>query len=111
MFAQIVNLTPLILIEKIAGREGFDKWVGEQLLKCKVTVFSLWHSFKDGQITRSELIKKVETGPKEDMRTLFKAGAAHEDCMNKTKATCIDFFNRFDMLWVFVYTSTPENCN
>lgn len=97
--------------EKIAGREGFDKWVGEQLLKCKVTVFSLWHSFKEGEITRSELISKIEAGPQEDLRTLLKAGAAHEDCRNKTKSTCSDFFHRFDKLWVFVYTENVEPTN
>ena len=97
--------------EKIASREGFDKWVGEQLLQCKITIFSLWHSFKDGDITRSELIRKIEEGPKGELKTLLKAGAAHEDCMNKTKATCIDFFNRFDMLWVFVYSENVEPTN
>ncbi len=97
--------------EKIAGREGFDKWVGEQLLKCKVTVFSLWHSFKDGEITRNELISKIEAGPKEDLKTLLKAGTAHEDCQNKTKSTCSDFFHRFDKLWVFVYTENVEPTN
>jgi len=97
--------------EKIASRENFDKWVGDQLLKCKDAVFTLWHSFKDGEITRSELIRKIEAGPKEDLRTLLKAGAAHEDCINKTKATCIDFLNRFDMLWVFIYTENVEPTN
>jgi transposase len=97
--------------EKIADREGFDKWVGEQLLRCKDTVFDLWHRLKDGRITRNELIRQIEAGPKEEMRVLFKAGAAHEGCRNKTRATCNDFFNRFDQLWVFVYTENIEPTN
>jgi len=97
--------------EKIGDREGFDKWIGESLLERKKEVFDLWHQFKAGQIVRNELIKQIENGPKEDMRILLKAGAAHEECCNKTKATCIDFFNHFDMLWVFVYTENVEPTN
>lgn len=97
--------------EKIAGREGFDKSVGEELLECKRVVFNLWHHFKDGKITRDELIRGIEEGPKENMRLLLKIGAVHEDCQNKTKATCIDFYNRFDMLWMFVYKENIEPTN
>ncbi len=97
--------------EKIASREGFDKIVGEMLLKCKEEVFKFWHHFKDGEITRDEFIKKIEEGPKEDMKLWFKAGIIHEDCQNKTKATCMDFYNRFDMLWVFVYKENIEPTN
>ncbi len=93
--------------EKVAARDGFDKWVGQQLLECKSRVFALWHNFKDGKIKRCELIIRIEAGPKEDMRVLLKAGA-HEDCRNKTKATCTDFFNRFNTLWTFVYTENVE---
>lgn len=96
--------------EKIASREGFDQVVGKELLKCKEIVFNLWHNFKDGQITRDELITKIE-GPKEDMRLWLKIGAVHEDCYNKTKATCRDFYGRFDMLWLFVYQENIEPTN
>jgi transposase len=97
--------------EKIAGRDGFDKVIGETLLECKTKIFDLWHQFKDGHIIREELIKSIETGPKEDVKVLLKAGALHEDCRNKTKATCIDFLSRFDMLWVFVYKDGVEPTN
>lgn len=97
--------------EKIATRGGFDKLVGEQLLKCKSSVFDLWHSFKSCQICRDELIDQIEAGPKEDMRLWLKAGVVYEDSQPKTKATCGDFLNRFDMLWVFVYTEGVEPTN
>jgi hypothetical protein len=96
---------------KIASREGFDKLIGEKLLDCKTTIFDLWHQFKDGYILRDELIGKIEVGPKEDVKVLLKAGAIHEDCQNKTKATCMDFLNRFDMLWLFVYAEGVEPTN
>jgi transposase len=97
--------------EKIASRKGFDKTVGEMLLQCKEVVFDLWHDFKDGKITRDDLIRKIEEGPKEDIKLWFKVGVAHEDCHNKTKATCMDFYNRFDMLWIFVYKENIEPTN
>lgn len=97
--------------EKIAGRNGFDKWVGENLLECKTTIFNLWHHFKDSCITRNELIAHIEAGPKEAVKVLLKAGIMHEDSQNKTKATCLDFLNRFDMLWFFVYKEGVEPTN
>lgn len=97
--------------EKIASRDGFDKFIGRKLLECKTTIFDIWHQFKDGHIARDELIKKIEAGPKDDVKILLKAGAAHEDTRNKTKATCIDFLNRFDMMWVFIYMDGFEPTN
>lgn len=98
--------------EKIAGREGeVDKWIGQKLLACKECVFGLWHRFKDHLIARNELIEQIENGPKEDLRVLLKAGAIHDDCCNKTKATCGDFYTRFDNLWVFVYQEGVEPTN
>jgi hypothetical protein len=68
--------------------------IGESLLDCKKVIFDWWHQFKNGHINRTELIGAIEAGPKEDLRVLLKAGAAHEDCVNKTKATCIDYLTR-----------------
>ena len=64
-----------------------------------------------GQIQRDELIDLIEAGPKEDMKLWLKAGIVHEDSQAKTKATCGDFSNRFDMLWVFVYREDVEPTN
>jgi hypothetical protein len=94
--------------EKISGREGMDQWIGENILDCKKNIFDLWHQFKNGQIGREKLIEKIGKGPKENLRVLLKAGAAHPDCCNKTKATCADFFFRFDMLWLFIYQEGVE---
>jgi transposase len=97
--------------EKIASRDGFDKWVGDMLLEQKKIVFDLWHQFKDGLIARSELIKQIEEGPKGKVKALLKAGVAHENCRNRTKATCTDFLNRFDTLWFFIYNENVEPTN
>ena len=85
--------------------------LGEELLARKTTLFDLWHQFKSGHIVRDDLIRKIESGPKEDVRVLLKAGAVHKECQNKTKATCTDFLNRFDALWVFVYADGVEPTN
>lgn len=96
--------------EKIASRIGLDKWLGEQLLSCKKQVFEIWHNFKDGYLTREELIVKIEV-IKEDIRLLFKVGACHEETSNKTKATCTDYLIHFDKLWLFVYMENIEPTN
>lgn len=97
--------------EKIAGRDGADKLIGEELLERKKAIFDLWHQFKDGRIAREELIRRIEAGPKEDVKVLLKAGAIHENSQDKTKATCIDFLNHFEMLWVFIYKDGIEPTN
>lgn len=97
--------------EKIASRDGFDKLIGERLLECKKAIFDLWHQFKEGYILRNELIEKIEADLKEDVKVLLKAGAIHEDSKNKTKATCLDFLKRFDMMWLFIYMEGVEPTN
>jgi transposase len=97
--------------EQIASREGVDKFIGTNLLECKKVVFDLWHQLKAKQIDRSTLIQQIEGGPKDQMNLLLKMGAAHEDCRSKTRATCIDFYNRFESLWIFVYTEGVEPTN
>lgn len=96
--------------EKIASRNGLDKWLGEKLLGSKAQVFELWHHFKDGDFTRKELIIKVED-IKEEIRLLFKIGACHEETYNKTKATCADYLTHFDELWLFIYKENIEPTN
>lgn len=97
--------------EKISIRDGFDKIVGDQLLKCKSEVFDLWHRFKADQIKRSELIQYIENGPKKDLEIWLKAGFIHEDTLTKTKATCGNFLNRFKDMWLFVYKEGVEPTN
>jgi transposase len=96
--------------EKIASRIGLDKWIGEELLGRKKQVFEIWHHFKDGYLTREELIVKIE-GVKEDIKLLFKVGGCHEETSNKTKATCTDYLVHFDNLWLFVYMEGIEPTN
>ena len=45
------------------------------------------------------------------MRLFLKLGAVGEGCSNKTKATCLDFYNRFDSLWTFIYVEGIEPTN
>ena len=66
-------------------------------------MFQHWHAFKNGEIERPELIGRIESGVKENVRTLLKLGCVNQHCHTKTQATCIDFLNQFDSLWVFLY--------
>jgi len=97
--------------EKIASRGGTDKTIGDILLSCKTMVFDLWHKFKDDQINREELIKLIEKGPKIDTELAFKMALIVEDVTKKTKATCLDFLNRYENLWTFIYAEGVEPTN
>ncbi len=97
--------------EKIALRGKADKMIGDILLDCKTIVFNLWHKFKNDEINRQELIKLIEEGPKKDTELALKMSLIIEEVTNKTKATCLNFLNRYENLWTFVYTKGVEPTN
>lgn len=97
--------------EKISEREEMDAWIGARLKECSKEMFRYWHSFRNGEIDRGELISKIEPDLKENVRTLLKLGSIQQECHKKTQATCTDFFNRFDSLWVFLYQEGVEPTN
>ena len=96
---------------KIAERTEVDTWIGNRLQECSKELFRHWHRFREGTILREELIKTVEAEVKEKVRVLLKLGAIHQDCDRKTQATCFDFFDRFDSLWLFLYHENVEPTN
>ena len=97
--------------EKIAGRNEIDAWIGNRLKECSKEMFKYWHAFKNVEIQRTDLINIMEKGVKEDVRTLLKLGSMHQGCHKKTKATCFDFFKRFESLWAFLYQEDLEPTN
>jgi transposase len=97
--------------KKIAERAEVDAWIGNRLQECSKELFHHWHRFCEGVVTREELIKTIETGVKEKVRMLLKLGAIHQDCDRRTLATCFDFFDRFDSLWLFLYHENVEPTN
>ena len=97
--------------EKISERGEIDSWIGSRLKECSKEMFQHWHAFKNCEIERIELINKIEKGVKETVKVLLKLGSIHQDCHTKTQATCIDFFNQFDSLWIFLYQDGVEPTN
>jgi transposase len=97
--------------EKILSREGLDKWIGERLKGCLKEIFNLWHQFKNKEFDRRLLIQKFEEGLKDEMRMLLKIGAIGVGIGNKTHATCLDFYDRFENLWTFIYEERVEPTN
>ena len=97
--------------QKISERGGIDEAIGEELKKCADDLFRIWNEFKGGLFSRTVLIERFEEGIIEDVKVLLKAGAMHEETHSKTKATCVDFFDKFDSLWVFLYEEGVEPTN
>lgn len=97
--------------EKISERAEIDAWIGNRLKECSKEIFHHWHKFKNGELSREELINIIEADVKNKVQVLLKLGAVHQDCHKKTQATCLDFFNRFDSLWLFLYNEGVEPTN
>lgn len=96
---------------KISERDGINKFIGEELLKQSEAMFVIWHQFRDGEISRRELQRRIETEVKPSVETLLKFGAIDSGVTKKTQATCLDLLNRFASLWVFVYQEGVEPTN
>lgn len=97
--------------QKISERGGMDEAFGEELKKCADDVFQKWNEFQEGLFSREVLIEHFEKEIMEDVKVLLKAGAVHEETHSKTKATCLDFFDKFNSLWVFLYEEGVEPTN
>jgi hypothetical protein len=44
----------------MSERVGVSAQIGESLLAQEKKLFNLWHQFRNGQLTRSELVQVVE---------------------------------------------------
>jgi transposase len=97
--------------EKIAERGEIDAWIGNRLKESSKEMFHSWTLFKNGEIDRKELISRVENGAKKRTESLLKLGGIHQKCHRKTRATCLNFFERFSCLWIFLYQEGVEPTN
>lgn len=97
--------------EKIEGRSGFDKLVGDYLKKEMGGVFKVWHSYKDGEISFIETREKIESQHVESVRTLLKIGATASNVASKTQNTCGNLLKSFASMWTFLKYEGVEPTN
>lgn len=93
---------------KLAERKGIAKEVGEAGLAVQKQVFALWHQFREGGLTREQLIETFDPLEKELVRILSR-GAHSKD--KKTVRFCNRLFRDEEALWTFVRVKGIEPTN
>jgi len=104
--------------EAMARRDNPSARVGEELCGATLAMFSVWHDFKRGKLTRGEL-RAAFFEPRGDperrifldrVRDLLKGGASCEH--SATAGTCRDLLERhWDALWTFIKVDGVEPTN
>jgi transposase len=101
---------------QIAERSGVSKSLREALLKQEKSIFELWHRFREGKITRSELMPEME-GLRLQIKTLLSEGAAYPIAhrentpLAKTVRTCRRLLTLEPAMWLFVSLEGVEPTN
>lgn len=97
--------------EKIEGRGDFDQTVGDYLKTEMDGVFKLWHSFKDGTISHTEMRGEVESRHVVGMKVLLEIGATAANVTSKTQNTCDNLLKDFTYMWTFLKHEEVEPTN
>jgi transposase len=97
--------------EKIAGRGDFDAVLGDYLKKEMDGVFKIWHSFKDAEISRTEMREKIENQHIASMKVLLEIGTKALNVSSKTQNTCDNLLKDFPSMWTFLKYEGIEPTN
>jgi len=94
--------------EKKIELGGEAKELGERWLAEQKTVFELWHRFKAGQCTRTELQERL-TEPIEALGDLLSEGIGSRDA--SLSGYCQRLLDRYPMYWLFASAEGVEPTN
>lgn len=94
--------------QALIDRGGHGRPIGKGLLKASDRIFRLWHCFKRGEITRSQLWCDTET-----FRTRWRvlAERATSGGHKKARALSRDLLRQWDALWTFLQVEGVEPTN
>jgi transposase len=94
--------------QALVERGGESKIVGQMLLARLKTVFSFWHRFREGALSRFELQTAMRS-PQEEVVTLLEIGTllGHRE----TRRTCQNILKVKQALWTFVDQEGVEPTN
>lgn len=91
-----------------AERDGPARTFGRELLDCTAIVFAYWGDFKQGLLTRAELIARMAPVRADFERTL--RGAIDAD-IEGLSGSCANIWEHRSALWTFVDTHGVEPTN
>ena len=94
--------------QKLVDRGGDSKDIGEMGLGAVEVIFPLWHSFRGGGLSRSQLQREIVL-IRQTLREWLERGCACED--SKTAAFCENVLALEPALWTFVRKEGVEPTN
>jgi transposase len=80
-------------------RDGPAGDIGRELLTLTSLLFSYWHAFKSGELSRQELRHRMRPIARDVERVLERGAAADID---RLSGSCADILAHRDALWTFV---------
>jgi transposase len=89
-------------------RDGPAGAIGRELLDCAALVFEYWHGFKDGHLTRDELVTWMRPLERQLEAVLERAVAAG---IPRLSGSCANILAHKDALWTFVTHDGVEPTN
>ncbi len=89
-------------------RDGPAGAIGRELLELTALMFEYWHGFKDGLLTRQELVYWLRPVQR-DIERLLERGA--NACIDRLSGSCADILAHRDALWTFVTEEGVEPTN
>ena len=101
---------------QISERSGVSAEIGTGLLEQEKQIFNLWYQFRNGQITRPELGRRIEPMRVEILSILLGADEIQLDKKDnsplaKTVRTCRKLLKLESALWLFVREEGVEPTN
>jgi transposase len=89
-------------------RDGPAGDIGRELLALTSLLFSYWHAFKSGELTRQELQHRMRPIARDVERVLERGVVADID---RLSGSCADILEHRDALWTFVEQEGVEPTN
>jgi len=91
-----------------AERDGPARTLGRELLDCTAVLFAYWGDFKEGLLTRAQLVARMAPVRADFERTLRRAIDAELDGLS---GSCMDIWEHHEALWTFIDTEGVEPTN
>ena len=91
-----------------AERDGPTRTAGRELLDCTAIAFAYWGAFKEGVLSRAELVARIAPVRADFDRTLRRAIDANLEGLS---GSCADIWEHREALWTFVETEGVEPTN
>jgi len=89
-------------------RDGPAGALGRELLQLTELMFEYWHGFKDGRLSREELLFWMRPVQRDIERLLLRGAQAD---INEVSGSCADILAHRDALWTFVSHDGVEPTN